>query len=325
MIKRVIGIVILVVVIYSVNTEVLHAQDAQFTQFYSNRIYMNPAFAGAFPCPRFALNYRNEWPALNGTFVTYSAAYDQRSEMLQGGVGFLLTYDNAGKGTLFTTNFSGMYAYQININRKFSIRLGLEAGIHQKKLDWDKLVFGDQIDDRLGNTFFQPTQEFRPSSLTSVKPDFSAGILVFSELFFGGYSAHHLTQPNEGFGSGKSKLPMKHTFHAGAVFPFNDDNHTSFISPNIIYQAQGDFREMSIGLFIEEGPIVAGLWYRNRDAFIILVGIQTQAWRLGYTYDVTTSKLSIQNSNGSHEISFGMDFPCKPKKKSFRLVSCPSF
>ncbi|MEY4602756.1 MAG: hypothetical protein RIT43_48, partial [Bacteroidota bacterium] len=40
------------------------AQDPTFTQFYANPLYLNPAFAGSHGCPRFALNYRNEWPQL---------------------------------------------------------------------------------------------------------------------------------------------------------------------------------------------------------------------------------------------------------------------
>ncbi|TNE76120.1 MAG: type IX secretion system membrane protein PorP/SprF, partial [Bacteroidetes bacterium] len=31
----------------------IFAQDPQFTQFYANPIYLNPAFAGSHGCPRF--------------------------------------------------------------------------------------------------------------------------------------------------------------------------------------------------------------------------------------------------------------------------------
>ena len=296
------------------------AQDAQFTQFYANRLYLNPAFAGSERCPRVALNYRNEWPALNGQFVTYSASYDQYSGHLQGGVGLLVTYDNAGQGTLFTMDAAAIYAHQINLGRKWSVRAAVQAGIHQKSLNWDKLVFGDQISSKFGNIY--TTGEVQPG--TVLVPDFGAGLLIYSETIFGGYSAHHITQPNEGFG-GESILPMKHTAHAGLIVPFNNDHHDSFISPNVVFQAKGDFRKINLGVFLEKGPAVVGLWYRNRDAFIVLLGIHMEAWTIGYTYDVTTSKLSIQNSNGSHEISFGMKFPCKPTAKVFRLVNCPSF
>ncbi len=62
-----------------VNNKVI-GQDPIFTQFYSNPIYLNPAFAGSRVCPRFALNYRNEWPNISGNFITTAAAYDQKVE-----------------------------------------------------------------------------------------------------------------------------------------------------------------------------------------------------------------------------------------------------
>ena len=70
--KRIFAILSCLFVFASAN-----AQDPAFTQFYANPLYLNPAMAGSHGCPRFALNYRNEWPQLSGNYVTYSASYDQ--------------------------------------------------------------------------------------------------------------------------------------------------------------------------------------------------------------------------------------------------------
>lgn len=35
----------------------IHAQDPVFTQFYSNPVYLNPAFSGSNKCPRIVSNY----------------------------------------------------------------------------------------------------------------------------------------------------------------------------------------------------------------------------------------------------------------------------
>ena len=48
----------------------VRAQDAEFTQFYANPVFMNPAFAGSARCPRFVMQYRNQWPAMSGNYVT---------------------------------------------------------------------------------------------------------------------------------------------------------------------------------------------------------------------------------------------------------------
>ncbi|MBK6988993.1 MAG: PorP/SprF family type IX secretion system membrane protein [Bacteroidetes bacterium] len=137
------------------------AQDPECTQVYANPRELNPAFAGSVRCPRVALNYRNQWPALTGTFVTSSASYDQHVEALGGGIGLLVMNDKAGEGTLTTTNISAIYSYQLNINREFSIKFGMQGTYAQKKVDWDKLTFGDMIDPRFG--FIYQTQETRPN------------------------------------------------------------------------------------------------------------------------------------------------------------------
>ena len=54
-----------------------NAQDPAFSQFYANPLYLNPAFAGSDICPRMSLNFRDQWPGIGKTYVTYSASYDQ--------------------------------------------------------------------------------------------------------------------------------------------------------------------------------------------------------------------------------------------------------
>ena len=301
------------------------AQDHEFTQFYANPIYLNPAFAGTNICPRVNLNWRNQWPGVSGTFITYSASFDQHSEAIHGGLGLLVTTDQAAN-SLQTTRVSGMYSYQLKISRKFSIRMGMEATFFQKTLDWSKLTFGDMIDPRRG--FVLQTGD-QPRGGSTAGLDFSAGFLGFSESFYFGFAAHHLTQPNESLIKEQSKLPMKLTAHAGAMIPLAGaasqyQTEDAMISPNIIYRRQADFQQLNMGLYVKKGPLVGGVWYRNRDAFIVLLGIQSDNLKIGYSYDVTISKLANATA-GSHELSFQINFNCRPKKKTFRTISCPSF
>ncbi len=297
------------------------AQDPNFTQFYANPLYLNPAFAGTARCPRICLNYRNEWPAITGTFVTYSASYDQHIDALHGGLGILVTNDKAGEGTINTTNISGMYSVQQAITRTFSIKAAFQATYAQKRLDWNRLTFGDQIDPKQG--FVYNTQQ-QPGLGSRSNIDISAGVLGYSKKFFVGFAAHHLTQPDESLIQDPARLPIKFTGHAGALIPMDGKGGDAFISPNILYQQQQDFTQLNLGMYIMKGPIVGGLWYRNQDSFIALIGFQQDLFKVGYSYDVTVSKLSNATA-GSHELSFQLQFECKPKKRVFRTISCPSF
>jgi hypothetical protein len=55
-------------------------QDPQFSQFYSNPLYLAPSFAGATGGSRLCANFRDQWIALPSTFITYSFSYDHYFE-----------------------------------------------------------------------------------------------------------------------------------------------------------------------------------------------------------------------------------------------------
>jgi type IX secretion system PorP/SprF family membrane protein len=303
----------------------LYAQDPTFTQFYANPLYLNPAFAGSHKCARFSMNYRNEWPSLSGNYVTYSASYDQHFKNISGGIGILATHDMQGQGTINTSMLGLIYSYHLKVNRKFAMLFGARAAWYQKFLDWDKLTFGDMIDPRRG--FIYQTGDQRRGGSKGFF-DASAGFVGYSKHFFFGGAVHHLNMPNESVIIGNSPMPMRFTGHIGAEIPLGGKSkyqNTTSIMPNIIYQYQQGFQEINIGTYIKYGAITAGAWFRNRDAFILTIGINTGTFRIGYSYDVTVSRLNNGVSGGSHEVSLGIYTKCKPKGQVFRTISCPSF
>ena len=296
------------------------AQDPTFSQFYANRLYLNPAFAGTAKCPRVTLNYRNQWPGIDNSFITYTASYDQQVDALSGGIGALIMRDVAGEGVLSTTSAALMYSYQFRVNRKWSIRAGFQGTFVQKSIDVSNLRFGDQIDPRRGFVY-QSSEQINNDNV--IYPDFSAGLLGFSDKYYFGFSAHHLTQPNEGLIS-DSELPLRYTAHFGAVYPFGLRNEDMTWSPNVIYQQQAGNQELNLGLYVTKGPLVVGAWTRLNDSYIFLLGLQQDNFKVGYSYDITNNLLS-DRTNGSHEISFSYLFPCRPKKVKFETISCPAF
>mmetsp|Transcript_20774 Transcript_20774/g.28041 ORF Transcript_20774/g.28041 Transcript_20774/m.28041 type:complete len:319 (-) Transcript_20774:32-988(-) len=301
------------------------AQDPQFTQFYANPIYLNPAFAGSHGCPRIAMNYRNEWPSLTGNYVTYSASYDQYFKNINGGFAVLATHDQQGQGTIFTSMLGAVYSYHLNVNRKFKMMFGARASMYNKYLDWSKLTFGDMIDPRRG--FIYQTGDVQRGG-SRYFFDASAGVVGYNKHFFFGFAAHHLNRPDESMIIGSSRLPIRMTGHMGAKIPLGARSkytNTTSIMPNIIYQYQNGFQELMFGTYVQYGAFTAGAWFRNRDAFILTIGVDTGKFRLGYSYDVTVSRLNNGVSGGSHEISLGLLLNCKDTPPTFKTISCPSF
>jgi type IX secretion system PorP/SprF family membrane protein len=301
------------------------AQDPTFTQFYSNPVYLNPALAGSSGCPRIALNYRNQWPQLTGNFITYAAAYDTYAKNLSGGVGIMAMHDQQGQGTIQTSMIAGTYSYYLKVNRKFRIMFGGQAAYFQKYLDWSKLTFGDQIDPRRG--FIYQTGDVPRGDGSHGFFDVSAGMVGFTKNFYFGLATHHLNRPDESMILGDSRLPIRFTGHMGANIKLGQRGRYSSsttLMPNVIYQYQNGFQQFNIGAYLKYEAFTIGAWYRNRDAFIVSLGITTEKFRIGYSYDLTVSQIGGV-TGGSHEISMGINLKCKKQLKDFRRISCPSF
>ena len=297
-------------------------QDAHFTQFYANPVYLNPALAGLRGCPTVTMNYRNQWPGIKDAYTTYSTSFDKYSEKLKGGVGVNVFHDRSGGGRLTTTAASAVYAYQYQISKKITIKLGGKATYVNKSIDWNRLVFGDMIDAREGIVYGTQQQFGEPVHYA----DFSAGALLYTDYFFGGFAVDHLTEPAEGLlNRYATSLPRKYTFHAGANIPLGKMRKMNrAISPNIMITKQNEFTQVNVGMYLRLRELVVGTWYRNKDSFILLAGIETSKFKFAYSYDVTTSGI-LQQSMGSHELSYSIFIPCSNKKKKFRTLHCPVF
>ena len=319
--------VILVTVVLLINSSIkLYAQDPIFTQFYSNPVYLNPAFAGSNKCPRIVSNFRNQWPGFSGDFITTSLTYDQYVDKIKGGLGIILMSDQVAK-TLKSNEASFVYSYHQHLSRKFTLNFGIQGTYISKSVDRSNLTFGDMIHPRRG--FVLSTQDVINYAPVDIF-DFSAGILGYTDKFYVGFATHHLTEPSFSYIStnNTSFLNRRYTAHAGTEISLNSKSLFSeeekSLSPSVLFIKQGDFQQLNFGLYYRKGNYVVGAWYREGDSFIVTAGMNTKLLRIGYSYDLTTSQLGVY-SGGSHEISIALKLYCAPKKKSLRAMSCPSF
>lgn len=296
------------------------AQDPVFSQFYSAPLQLNPGLAGIANGANFSINYRNQWPSVNSAYQTYAASYDQFFSDFNSGVGIYIQADNAGNGILKTNKVSAFYSYRVRINYKWQIRFGIEAGFFQTRLDWNKLVFLDQLDPQFGpispgGTPY-PSEEVQPDNLNRTNFDMGVGGVVYSEKLYVGVTLKHLNTPGQGYldinNNLTGGLPIRWSVHAGGEFsldPRNNNYWHPFISPGILFVSQGASRQVNVGTMIGFGEFYGGIWYRhaniNPDALIGVIGFRTGGFKITYSYDATISKLSF-NSGGSHEIGIGI-------------------
>jgi type IX secretion system PorP/SprF family membrane protein len=99
------------------------------------------------------------------------------------------------------------------------------------------------------------------------------------------------------------------------------------ITPAFLYKMQGEFAQIDAGLYVNVEPMVFGVWYRNQDALIGLIGVKHGPMSFGYSYDYTISSLTQNVSGGSHELSLVLEFEQyrRPRGMKHRKMPCPKF
>lgn len=291
------------------------AQDPEFSQFYANPVNMNPAFAGTNVYQRVITNYRNQWPNQGNTFVTYNFTYDGYVKSMKGGLGFQLLYDKELNGVINSVNSSLFYSYHVKAGDELFFTGGLQAGFIYKEFNTSDLIFPGMIDQGTGQIIGQYPLPVEDGN--KLVPDLSFGIAGQNKSTYFGLAVHHLTQPSLSMidGDQLGKLPMKITFHAGSMLHKYHRMLLSrdfTLSPNMIYQQQGGFKQLNLGLYMIERSITFGGWYRNNlsvrpDAAIAMIGYMEEKFRFGYSFDYTLSSIGAY-SRGSHELSVAFYF-----------------
>lgn len=314
------------------------SQDPQFSQFYSNYLYLAPSFAGLTDKNRFSFNYRNQWAEISNGFQTYSVSFDKFIEKFNSGIGVMVFQDVAGTGRMRTTSVGVQYSFDFSITDALHARPGLHFNYAERGIDFDRLLWGDQINP---DGIASYSNENRTMEKTG-DIDFSTSLLTYSKKFWLGAAVDHLLKPNqslylyEGDEKNQGKVPLKYSLFGGVKFVRPEKllrPIPTTIQLAFLYKQQEQYRQLDLGVYWFHNPLVVGVWYRgiplykevfNRDALTLLVGIKAGHLNIGYSYDFTISRL-IMHAGGSHELSLSYAFKTRHFKHKVRMVPCPEF
>ncbi len=303
-------------------------QDVHFSQFYASPLYLSPSYSGAAGSSRVTANYRDQWPALPGTFITYAISWDHYFPAFNSGFGVQIMQDRAGSGNLSNTTVGLSYSYDFQINRLWHFRPGISFSYLQRGIDFGKLLFGSDIEHPTqgGTTGMTPLE-------TIHNVDGSASALAYSDKIWAGFTTDHLLKPDVSFMGDKVKLDMKYSVFAGyrhELLGYTRKYVKEFITAAFNFRSQGDFNQLDIGGYYERRPIIFGVWYRgipilkefnSNDAIAVIAGYGSNRIRIIYSYDLTISKL-VSHTKGAHEISLTYLFNIKSRHK-IKSPPCP--
>jgi type IX secretion system PorP/SprF family membrane protein len=270
----------------------LGAQDPFFSQFFANRIYLNPAYAGFDPGTTVLLNYRSQWPGVpdgdvgasptayrtmnaTGDFrVPCLSAFDKFSLGLAGSV----FHDAAGRAPLVTQGGGvalsaakrlTMARYNKRI-KYFDIRVGTQLSAMQRKISGDYFIYSSQLDPRIGLIN-------DPSMLnlqSRIYPNLNAGLMInFGNDRYtvsAGGSASNVLEPDQALYDAPAidRLPRRYTGHLGATFEMRDN---IFLSPQLRadFQSGADLGLFSGGAYLQSDQMYGGIFYQwNRNSLL---------------------------------------------------------
>lgn len=288
------------------------SQDPLFTNTSQSLVYLNPSFAGSNGGIRNQLSYRDQWPNLSGTFVTYLNSFDAYIKPLKGAIAVSALHDNVVNGQLKTDVLNLVYAQHFSLlEGKLKIIPSLQASYFRLTLDNTKLNFGDPIDPRRGFVFnAQPT--LVPSQ-TKSNFDFSSGLLANYKNFYFGTSVFHINQPDEGL-LGTSKLPYRLSIHSSYNLHLSEKTLINFFV-NYQKQEKFDYLHLNINALFYKHLLVGAGFKSSASITNIHAGYRNNYFVLSLGYDVSLTKLS-GNTAGSWEFMASFNLRNKEQRKT---------
>lgn len=281
-----------------------HAQqEPMISEYMFNGLFLNPAYAGSHPYTSATLLHRAQWVGIKGAPQTSLVGIDGPLLGDKMGLGFTLSNDVIGVS--HETEIAANYAYRIRLGDGSHLAFGLKAGISLYSATLSDLTYWDSQDVIYQNNI-----------RNAAVGKFGFGVYWSNERSFVGLSVPTIYAADGALTSGLPDAPS-HYFtqyyflNAGHVFALNEDFD---LKPSILLKYQPKAPpEVDLNCnVLYKKRFWLGVGYRTGDAFVAMMEFQINPmFRIGYSYDATTSQLRGYNS-GSHEVMLGIDLGKEP-------------
>ncbi len=292
-------------------------QTAQYTQNVFNMFAINPAVAGSKDCIDVRLGYRQQWVGFPGApttgWATINSVLKPKHKGFKAnrhGIGAFVESDNTGP--LGYTTLQLAYAYHLQLRQDVFLSMGFFAGLQQEKLSLGDVTAGNNNDPALAH-----------NGSALVYPIITPGLWLYGKSSWAGLSIQQLLGNRVKDIGLDTRLTNHYIVSAGHRYRI--DRKFS-ITPNALLKlSPGSPMAMDLNAMLEyRRRLGIGVSYRNQDAVAFMIKLPfLKYFSLGYSYDITTSKLRAGASN-THEIILGI-YPCLPLDPEKAIVRCPIF
>ena len=270
------------------------------SQYLTNGLVINPAYAGTREVLSANLSYRKQWARINGApqFQTLSlhSPVNKKERVSLGLMTDYLTY-----GVTKDVGLYGFYAYSIRYGHG-KLSMGLKAGFDLSNTNYNRLRFPD------GN----PADPLLSGDMKYTLPNMGVGFYYYTEKYFVGLSVPSLLTYKRDEADQFSVTPDYSLFRtyltAGTLIRFAD---VFKVKPSVLvrYSMHEPLEvDLNASLIFADMLWVGGSYRISEKAAVALLDLQvTPQLKVGYSFDYQLGHLNNYTS-GTHEVSLRYEF-----------------
>ena len=278
----------------------LAGQDPFFSQFYANRVYLNPAYTGLEAGTQLTLNYRDQWfgfpeggsTPLKGGYRTYNATLEQRLPCIRKaprvafGAAASFFQDETGTAPMRTSGggLAGSFEYAFldpDLKNKkglsrLDVRAGVQTSMMQRSILGGDFIYSYQLDPSLGQIGSSQVVNLRAGQYLNL----NAGMMVRGSVKHGlhdytmftlGMSVSNLNEPAISFYEDNEEvtLPRRTTLHAGFTRRLSSMKGTKhynplYLAPQLRWDSQlgGKLNLYTVGGYLLGKGHYTGVFYQ---------------------------------------------------------------
>ncbi len=295
-----------------IGTNLSAQQEPQFTQNMFNRVFTNPGFAGLGEGICVTGFVRQQWAGFKdgeGNKVapeTFLVSIESPVRVLHGGLSALVMQDQIGFTKTITLRVGYAYVKEVGYG---NLGIGLQVGFNNRSVDFSKFIAVDPNDQLLQQISGEESEILIDGSLGVVYevPDqYYVGFSVNQVMQTKGKELANWTTNVDSTTAGSFlyKMTLDRTFYLQGGYEFLFRNNPNFaLLPSAMIKFDQASVQLDVATLVEfKGMFWGGLNYRIQDAVSVLAGIQYKNFKIGYSYDITTSQLGLSRTGGSHEV-----------------------
>ena len=285
-------------------------QDPLSSHYMFNTLSFNPGSTGVSGMICATAINRQQWVGFEGAPATtyFNVSAPINLFRINSGVGLIVTSDKAGFDK--DISLSGSYAYHLELGTG-ELGIGINLGMINKALDPTWVIpSGDSHTPPSGDPLIPENKE------SYVAFDAGLGVFYRTDKYYAGLSVTHINEPEIKYTKGLPYVSRHYYLVAGYTLQL--PNPAFELIPSIFAFSDGKVAQVAVNALVRyNNKFWGGVSYRVQDAVVILLGMNYKNFRIGYAYDITTSRLASAGSSGSHEIMLGYCFKIvieKPRK-----------